>query len=94
MYNEPELDYPDYFDDDWSNAEQQAQDETEAWDYSICPHGIYEGLVGGYCKECDIEEEKHGGIDRCMQCGKYVWSDSLTYPDQVCKKGCRNPNEY
>lgn len=69
------------------------QDDYMEWDYSTCPHGIYKGLVGGYCKACEYEE-KRGGIDKCMNCGKYKYNDELNYSPQVCKKGCRNPNEY
>lgn len=33
-------------------------------------------------------------IDKCMNCGKYKATETLTYPDQVCEKGCINPEEY
>ena len=85
------------FDKDLRITEDCVVDEDTGiayWDYAICGHGVYKGYVGVYCKECDKEEEQHGGIDKCMNCGGYKWSDSLTYPDQVCKKGCVNPNEY
>ena len=53
----------------------------------ICKHGH----EAGDCNTCD---EETGDIDKCMNCGRYKASDSLTYPDQVCKGGCVNPNEY
>lgn len=48
-------------------------------------------------EEQDEEDDyinSRGGIDKCMNCGKYMYNDSLTYPGQVCIKGCVNPNEY
>ena len=61
--------------------------------YETCVHGVYKGYVGGYCDECDEEEYRHGGLDKCLCCGRYKWADELT-DGQVCKVGCRNPNEY
>jgi hypothetical protein len=62
-------------------------------DYQTCPHGIYNGYWGGYCEACDIEEEKNGGIDKCLNCGRYKWGNQLN-KNQCCKTGCINPNEY
>jgi hypothetical protein len=48
-------------------------------------------------EEIDAEDEyieSRGGIDKCMNCGKYKYNDELSYPDQTCIKGCVNPNEY
>lgn len=33
-------------------------------------------------------------IDKCMNCGRYKATKTLTYPGQVCKSGCINPEEY
>lgn len=33
-------------------------------------------------------------IDKCQNCGRYKASETLTYPGQVCRKGCINPEEY
>lgn len=57
----------------------------------ICRHGN----IGGRCDECDddYEEYSRGGIDKCLNCGKYKFNDQLN-EDQCCKKGCINPNEY
>ena len=47
--------------------------------------------------DIDAEDEyieSRGGIDKCMNCGKYKYNDELSYPGQTCIKGCVNPNEY
>ena len=51
----------------------------------FCRHGL---SYRHECRECDDVE-----IDKCLNCGKYRASSSLN-ADQVCKVGCRNPNEY
>ena len=56
-----------------------------------CHHGII-----GQCDECDIEDDEineRGGIDKCLNCGKYMYNDQLDR-NQVCLIRCRNPNEY
>lgn len=68
-------------------------DTLEEWDYATCEHGVYKGLVGGFCSACDAYEESRGGLDKCLNCGRYTWGDELG-ADQTCKKGCVNPNEY
>ena len=68
-------------------------DDWDEWDYATCDHGVYKGLVGGYCKACDEYEEQRGGLDKCLNCGRYKWGDQLD-KDQVCIRPCRNPNEY
>lgn len=45
------------------------------------------------CDECDAIIEENGGIDKCLNCGRYKSGNQLNR-DQVCIKGCRNPNEY
>lgn len=76
-----EYESPDYLDDNSA-------------DYSTCEHGIYKGLLGGYCDACDKYEESRGGLDQCLQCGRYCWADQLD-EHQVHKHGkCRNPAEY
>jgi len=47
-----------------------------------CRHGLEE------CEECDDMD-----IDKCLNCGRYKASSQLD-KYQVCKSGCRNPNEY
>jgi hypothetical protein len=71
--------------------EQRGDDDFP--DTSTCEHGVYKGLVGGHCSKCDEYEEQRGGIDKCLNCGRYKWGDELN-KDQVCIKPCRNPNEY
>ena len=65
----------------------------EDWDYATCEHGIYKGLLGSYCKKCDALEDAMGGIEKCLNCGRYKWGNQLN-KDQVCIIPCRNPNEY
>jgi hypothetical protein len=49
------------------------------------------------CEQCarimDAAIEADGGIDKCLNCGRYKSGNSLN-KDQVCKISCRNPNEY
>lgn len=49
------------------------------------------------CEQCshevDDEIESRGGIDKCMNCGRYMYGDQLN-KYQVCIRPCRNPNEY
>lgn len=54
-----------------------------------------------YSSSYDYEDEyveeyidSRGGIDKCMNCGRYKYNDELSYPGQTCIKGCVNPNEY
>ena len=53
-----------------------------------------------YAELVDNEDElddyinSRGGIDKCMNCGKYRYNDELNYSPQVCMRGCKNPNEY
>jgi hypothetical protein len=62
-------------------------DEWEGRD--VCLHG---NLIAE-CEACDQEIEERGGIDKCMNCGRYMYGDQLS-EFQVCKRPCRNPNEY
>lgn len=55
----------------------------------ICQHG--DELA--HCERCDEEIEAQGGIDKCLNCGRYKYGNQLD-KDQVCKIGCVNPNEY
>lgn len=57
--------------------------------YDFCSHGN----PIDKCEACDWELEQNGGIDKCLNCGKYKSGNSLN-KDQVCKAGCVNPNEY
>lgn len=63
------------------------ENDSDYWRY-ICRHGNY----GGECDFCDEEISDRGGIDKCLNCGRYKYGDSLN-SDQVCKIPCRNPNE-
>lgn len=60
--------------------------ETEEYD-SYTPYTCRHGIEGE-CEECDDMD-----IDKCLNCGRYRASTSLDR-FQVCKNGCRNPNEY
>lgn len=71
----------------------QYNPDTDDYDYATCDHGVYKGYLGGYCKECDAYEDKRGGLDKCLNCGKYKYGDQLD-KNQVCILRCRNPNEY
>ena len=63
-------------------------------DYDYCRHGTPYRYS---CDECNAEddeiESKMGGIDKCLNCGKYQWGKLLN-ADQCCIKQCINPNEY
>ena len=54
----------------------------------MCRHGT---LSRYPCSDCDDEDDPY--IDKCLNCGRYRASSSLTR-DQCCAKGCKNPNEY
>ena len=63
------------------------REESDAAEF--CRHGnLY-----SECDECDAEIEQAGGIDKCLNCGRYKSGNQLNR-DQVCKAGCTNPNEY
>lgn len=55
----------------------------------ICHHG----REMANCEKCDEETEARGGLDKCLNCGRYKYGDQLN-EDQVCIKPCKNPNEY
>lgn len=61
-------------------------DDPRDWDGNWCRHG----QRYANCQACDDEV---GDIDKCLNCGRYRSSESLDR-FQVCKSGCRNPNEY
>lgn len=56
---------------------------------SFCRHGY----KADQCDECDAIIEADGGIDKCLNCGRYKSGNQLN-KDQCCKRGCVNPNEY
>lgn len=66
---------------------------------SMCGKLNFIFAVGSYsmCENCsdetDNEIEANGGLDKCLNCGKYKYGNQLN-KDQVCKIGCRNPQEY
>lgn len=68
-------------------------DDNDWEDYATCHHGIYKGYVGGFCNDCDKEEEERGGLDKCLNCGRYCYGDQLN-EHQIHIKPCKNPNEY
>lgn len=63
-------------------------DDDEYGDY-LCMHMNQ----SSHCEECDAYIESRGDIDKCMNCGKYVYGDELN-ENQICIVGCKNPNEY
>lgn len=58
-------------------------------DDDSCSHGNQRGD----CDQCDAAIEARGGIDKCLNCGRYKYGDQLSQ-HQVCASGCVNPNEY
>jgi hypothetical protein len=50
-------------------------------------------LCESCAEEVEAEIDSRGGIDKCMNCGRYKYGDQLNRY-QVCSKGCVNPNEY
>lgn len=63
-------------------------DDSDSSD-SFCRHGYkYD-----QCDECDAIIEADGGIDKCLNCGRYKSGNQLN-ENQCCKRGCVNPNEY
>lgn len=68
---------------------EEYNDYIEDYNPIICHHGNRMAD----CLQCDAEIDARGGIDKCLNCGGYKYGDQLN-EDQVCKKGCRNPNEY
>lgn len=80
--------------DDYGWTEQELEDsfqsiEDDFDDWKLCEHGNR----SGECTACDAYEESMGGIDKCLNCGRYQWGKKLN-KDQCCIKQCRNPNEY
>ena len=63
--------------------------DDESYGGYVCMHGY----CSDNCPQCDEYIESRGGIDKCMNCGKYMHGDQLN-KDQVCKIPCRNPNEF
>ena len=58
---------------------------------------IYAQGSNSMCEECaelcDAQAEENGGIDKCMNCGKYKYGNQLN-AFQVCIRACRNSAEY
>lgn len=77
-------------DDDFEDFEAESEiEEDEGFYQRWCRHGC----DAGECEACDDEIEAEGGIDKCLNCGRYKSGNQLNR-DQVCKIPCRNPNEY
>jgi hypothetical protein len=64
----------------------------EYYDYEDSDNFCRHGYKNYDCPTCDAEDADCY-IDKCMNCGRYKASEQLN-ADQVCKIGCRNPNEY
>lgn len=71
--------------------ESMEDDYEDDYSYRACHHGY---IPAHECEQCDAAIEARGGIDKCMNCGKYKYNDQLSYPGQTCLSGCVNPNEY
>jgi len=70
--------------DNWEARWWELQED----DCGFCRHGYPEHD----CAECEAEIEADGGIEKCLNCGRYKSGNQLN-EHQVCKHGCRNPNE-
>lgn len=78
-------------DDDFEDFDDQ--DEIVEEDDGFYQRWCHHGCDAGDCEACDEEIEAAGGIDKCLNCGRYKSGNQLNR-DQVCKIPCRNPNEY
>lgn len=65
------------------------RDDDNYWEPARCHHGNI--LMD--CSDCEDEIDAHGGIEKCLICGRIKYGDQLN-EDQVCIKPCVNPNEY
>lgn len=58
---------------------------------------IYAKGSNSICEQCsklnDELVESNGGIDKCMNCGRYKYGNELD-ENQVCIRRCKNPNEW
>lgn len=75
----------------FSRAYREHDDEEDYFDF--LDRSCHHGNIASECSDCDEEINEQGGIDKCMNCGRYKFGNQLNR-DQVCKKGCVNPNEY
>jgi len=62
---------------------------SEYTEDSFCHHGY----LADECDECDAILEANGGVDKCLNCGRYKAGKQLNRW-QCCARGCVNPNEY
>ena len=85
-------DYGEYWPDEDDSDIQSDNFTSMDDDYSIftCHHGF---APASECEDCDAEINEDGGMDKCLNCGRYKTGNQLN-ADQVCKRGCVNPNEY
>lgn len=58
----------------------------------ICADGRDDICINCAADE-DAEIEANGGIDKCLNCGRYKHGNQLNQY-QCCIKGCTNPNEF
>lgn len=79
--------------DDFGNDYSDQDDDSSGPYEPYIPYSCKHGIEGDNCPDCDDEIESAGGIDKCLNCGRYKSGNSLT-KDQVCKIPCQNPNEY
>lgn len=70
-----------------SLSDDRTDDSSE-----FCRHG-YRHFCCRSCDEADDFIESKGGIDKCLNCGRYRYGDQLTR-EQVCLARCVNPAEY
>lgn len=81
------------FPSQYSSNSRTYEDASDDFD-DLYDDWIHPGLSDEDQEKADEYIDSRGGIDKCMCCGRYKYNDELTYPDQVCIKGCVNPNEY
>lgn len=74
-------------DDEFDYMDDEPTDNLDYVPYA-CRHG--NELE---CEDCDAMLDECGGIDKCLNCGKYKAGSQLD-ENQVCRIGCVNPAEY
>lgn len=77
----------------YRSSYRESEDDFDSPIPGFCEHGYRDGRDCLACNETEDYIDSRGGIDKCMNCGKYMYNDKMTR-DQVCKIPCHNPNEY
>lgn len=72
----------------FSNFSSLSDSREDYYTPYVCKHGRE-----FQCDDCDDILDSDGGIDKCLNCGKYKSGNQLDQ-DQVCRIECKNPNEY